>query len=231
MTKRFLGSVAVSAVMLVAAPVAAQKVSSSNFSRYYEVPPGGTASSNPASLSPADKARVTLNAYAACLATHDRAQVARYLATPPDSSAAAAASHGLAAAQCLRYGDLGYADEQLRGALYIALVRDGVARSAPATLSAVDYTTGAGAENADAAARAVALRQFADCVVRADPVASRNAVTSPVGSDAERAAYRALSPVYAGCMTQGSTARLNRTVLSGLLAETLYRASGAGAGR
>ncbi|HEX8215024.1 MAG TPA: hypothetical protein VF582_06080 [Allosphingosinicella sp.] len=177
-------------------------------------------------------AQRTMNKYAGCLLRTFRKRALAYLRLPPASLESIAAARKLATGWCLREGALGFRFPLLRGGLYEALYEEQFKRAGPAGLPAVppiDYTGGNPAPLSDETAVAIALVQFADCVARANPTASRALILSKVASDEERAAFASLTPHLGGCLVSGTQLKFSRPMLRGFVAEALYRLSAAAA--
>jgi len=66
------------------------------------------------------------------------------------------------------------------------------------------------------------VRAYGVCVAKADPVHAREAVSAPVASERETAAYAALAPALSACLTKGKTLSFTKLVLEGALAEGLF---------
>ena len=68
------------------------------------------------------------------------------------------------------------------------------------------------------------LLWFADCVVKADPVAASRFVLAPIASPEEKTSYRNIVGLLGPCWATGEPLRLNVPTLQGIMAEVLYRA-------
>ena len=66
---------------------------------------------------------------------------------------------------------------------------------------------------------------FANCLIDRDPAAVDRLLRSDVATDAESAAYAALSPHFPGCLDAGSRLGVDRYNLRAALADLLYRRS------
>ena len=178
------------------------------------------------SLSNQDKARATLNAYAACLIQFRPQAVIAFLKLPVGSHEADVFTSRLSVSECLSEEQLSASRTAIHGALYISLYKQSYGRVAP-SLSAepIDYKSDIPAEVSARATTYVAARRFAECVVRSDPIASRVLVLSQVGSTDERDAFARISPQLSSCLAQGTEIKFSKTILSGLIAEALYSLS------
>ena len=74
-----------------------------------------------------------------------------------------------------------------------------------------------------------AFSKFGECVSRRDPDGVQKLILTHVLSDAENAAFAALSPALGQCLVSGQL-RLSREVVRGLVALNFYRLAGAPAG-
>jgi hypothetical protein len=172
----------------------------------------------------------TMNKYAGCLLRTFRKRALAFLRLPPASYEAMLAARKLATGWCLREGALSFRFQLLRGGLYEALYEEQFERAGAAGLTAVppvDYSGGNPTPLSDETAFAIALVQFADCVVRANPTASRALILSKVTSDEEKAAFASLTPHLGGCLVSGTQLKFSRPMLRGFVAEALYRLSAA----
>lgn len=181
-------------------------------------------------LGSADRARAMMVAYGECVVRLSRGTVERALAASPVGSQGRAVVDRIAYSECPRYGGLSSNPALMRGALFAALYRADFGAAAPAIADMrLDYSKDVGGTDTAERRQYVGLRQFAECVVRADPASSRAFVLAPVGSHEDKAAFAALGAHFAPCLTKGVELTFSKTVLAGLVAETLYRQSLAGA--
>lgn len=162
-------------------------------------------------VSEEDRARQTMNSYAACLVRTRSVKVSRALARPTAEVQSALA--GLADSSCLNDGKLKMSGDLLRGALYRALYLRDFARTAPVS----DAAPGAVPASSDV------LQQFGYCVDQADPLNARAFVASVPATGAERAALQGLGPALSRCVAPGNNVRFSRSTLQGVLAEAAYR--------
>jgi hypothetical protein len=163
--------------------------------------------------------------YARCITELDRKGVERLIALVPGTSAYTQAARRVVVNQCMATGDMKFRHSSLHGALYLYRYKaDFGARSPALKTYPVDYAAIAGG-NDEWSRRFVAYRKFAQCVVRADPVAARALVIGPVGSASEGVALQSMNPALSSCIEKGATINLTKERLSGLIAEVLYRLS------
>jgi hypothetical protein len=164
--------------------------------------------------------------YARCAYELDKRGAEKLMDMIPGTRAYSQMAKRVAANQCMAVGDIKFQHSSLQGALYIYRYKTEFGSRTPA-LSAdpIDYAKIAGSAEAPWGARYVAYRKLAQCVVRADPVASRAVVMGPVGSAQEAGAVQAISASLGGCLEKGATVALTKDRLVGIVAEALYRLS------
>lgn len=199
---------------------------------------GAIASSLAAQVKPADpswqmdrevEARRIMHDFAICLSRYSGRGVEEFLATFPGTNEAIESAGRIVTADCLRHGRLQFENSLLRGSLYEIMFEkdfgdeDGVDFS---STPAIDYTQGRLLES-DAERMQVGLRQFADCVVRAEPVASRALILSDPADEDESESFAALNPHFRACLSAGAELAFSKPVLRSLIAESLYRLSAA----
>ncbi|WP_264940125.1 hypothetical protein [Sphingomonas caeni] len=140
------------------------------------------------------------------------------------SEANAGALGKLANDDCLAAGELRFNTLLFRGGLYTALYRERFGRQMPALPQGpANFSAGAPQPLDADAAKAIALREFGECVVRADPATAHAIVTVRIGSAEEARLYTVLGPLLGPCVYEGQEVKFSKTVLSGLFAEILYR--------
>jgi len=173
-------------------------------------------------LSPAENARATMGDYAQCLVQKSRSRTFAFLSHMPGTKAATDAAQNLVVSECLDDRGLKFPHVILRGGLYRALYRkDFEYRNVTLQSEPLDLSKDEGFSSPGY----VALRQFGECVVRADPVDSQNIVITSVGSEAEKTAFKNLTPHYSPCLQQGLEVEFSKSAIAGLIAEILYRLS------
>ncbi|MFL6734334.1 MAG: hypothetical protein ACJ8EY_06530 [Sphingomicrobium sp.] len=163
--------------------------------------------------------------FGACVIRSKRRAAQPFLETFPSSPEAARASQKLAVDDCVDSGEMKFSPEALRGPMYQALYRADFGK-APVTglrdAPQVDYAANAQVQPGDVR---LALRRFADCVVRKDEDGTRKVVMSGVGSSEEASAIQSLGPLMNGCVEKGVELRFTRPLLRALFIETSYRLS------
>jgi hypothetical protein len=174
-------------------------------------------------LSQQDKARVVTQRFAACLIKEHRTSVLKAIQPEPWQPGVGKLLATVADYRCLEAGQLEMPQSLLRGAFYQQLYRETFASGAPTLpATAIDFTAGTKSLPDDAKTD-VALRQFGDCVARKDLRDAHALALSSPGSAAESAALRNLMPHFGACVIQGSNWTLNRSSITAILSEVLYR--------
>jgi hypothetical protein len=69
----------------------------------------------------------------------------------------------------------------------------------------------------------VAFEVYGDCVVRENPAAAKQLLTSPVASAYEAAAFGALMPAFSGCLPKNQQFTATKSMLRGTVALAYYR--------
>ncbi len=179
-------------------------------------------------------AQRVMNEFSTCTYRRWPRKSEQFLAMFPNSPEAGRAGLALASDLCLDNGQLRFKYTLFRGALFEALYMSRF-RARPAAdiehAPAIDYSLGATPEtNPASVVTETALRNFADCVVRANPGAARALILSKVTSKEESAAFATLQTGLNACLSRGVELSFSRPILRGLVAEVLYRLSAAKAG-
>lgn len=127
-----------------------------------------------------------------------------------------------------RIKELVTGDDHMRAIFADALIARELKGVALPDLSAVPVLARPEANPSNGAAVAERfLDEFGECLVRSDPAGARAALDSPVGSESELAALRAMGPALSTCMPPGNTVRFKREMLRGPLAINYYRLAAA----
>lgn len=166
------------------------------------------------------------------LADYARCVVARYggrgdllecfIEAPPGTRVAHRAGERLAGSACLANHELSFDPELFRGVIYEVLYRRDFAASPVPDLTIVPVSTDSqiGAHS-ESPRQLMLLRQYAGCVVRAAPDRARSLVLSGTTEADEEMAFTALRDPLSACLADGQL-RFSRSMLRGLLAESLY---------
>ena len=159
-----------------------------------------------------------------CTLNRDRNEVQALLDLPVDSRRYDSRLRGVVSEDCLAEGSIVIPPEILRGSLFEALYLEKYRRFDPPLAQVrYDYAAGYNKPLSKSAAAALSLVSVGDCVVRAQPAASRNfilnASTTAVGSRALALIISALPP----CVFQGHQVHFSRPIVRAAVAEALYR--------
>lgn len=178
------------------------------------------------SMAKDDLVRTFMVDYARCIYDIDRRSVDKMLDQVPGTDGYTKAAQRAAVNQCITTGDMRFQQSSLQGAVYIYKYKAEFGTRAPALKTEpVDYAVLAKGAAPDWAGRYVAYRKLAQCVVRADPVASRALVLGPIGGASEAGAIQTLGASLGTCLDKGATVNLTKERLTGVVAEALYRLS------
>lgn len=179
-------------------------------------------------MTTSDTARLAIVDFATCVLQRERARAMTTLAAFPDR-AGYEGLRKLGRNGCLSQGTLEFDLTLFRGALFTALYRERFGAKLPVLPEAsANFREGAPDPLDDISGQAIALREFGECVVRRDPGVVHSIVTAKIGSAEEDALYKALVPHLGPCLNAGLQVKFSKTVLSGLLAEVLYRDAASG---
>ncbi|WBO22259.1 hypothetical protein [Sphingomonas abietis] len=177
-------------------------------------------------MSPADKARETILEFSECVVARSPSSVTKALALPATDPAADKALLNLAMPDCLRYGELRMQPSLMRGGLFNALYRRDFLRIVPPLYGKpIDYKADVSDPDSPKSQSYIALHDFADCVVRADPGDSRTIVLASVASADEMAGYSKISPALGSCVNIGQNIEFSKIVITAILSEAIYRQS------
>lgn len=173
-----------------------------------------------------DEARRTMYAFAACVLKRHRKHVIELLSLPVGDSTITREMRPLADAECLANGVLQFDPMLFRGSLYVELYRVQFG-TRPADLKPTSVSLNAipSAWKNPGWQSFSTLFSFADCVTHRDPSTVRAMVLAGPGSRLESVSLTALSPEFQLCLVKGNQMRVSKSVLTGLLAEALYRQS------
>lgn len=172
-----------------------------------------------------DSARRVLGTFATCIVRSNLRGTKRYLQTVPGTTEATKTAVQLTDV-CLARGSLNFHEPLLRGSIYEALYRKEFGKEGPtdfSVLGPIYYGVPTGEDSKVQAT--VSLRHFADCVVRSDAWAAQALVLSPIGEEAETAAFSRVLPHLETCLSEGAELRFSKGMVRGLIAEAMYRLS------
>jgi hypothetical protein len=175
-------------------------------------------------MSQQDKARIVTLRLAACLIKDHRGAVLNAIKREPWEQDAGRLLVSVVDDRCLDRGELAIPPSLLRGAFFEVFYRERFASGPPVLPPApLDFTAQSGGVLSDEAKTDIALRQFGDCVARRDIKDSHALLLSMAGTKEESTAVNALLPHFSACVIQGSKWSLNRSSVSAILSEVLYR--------
>lgn len=184
---------------------------------------------NDTSMSNATKARLMVYKFADCAIRSNKKSAQGYIDAKAESPASAKLMSSLVSEECLWNADLRMPVPLLRGAIFrAAYYRDFEKAELKLPEAAIDFRTFVeNPASPDVAGYLVTL-DFADCVVRADPAGARSYVMAEPDGKAETAALAAIQPKLGPCFPANGQMTVNRSNLSAMLAEALYREIEAG---
>jgi hypothetical protein len=110
--------------------------------------------------------------------------------------------------------------------IYTALYRKYYYKSVPADfadLEPADYRLEYNSSSVPVLTEQLALRTFADCTVRQNAAAAHQFAITEMQSNAEKEAVPAITASMQQCLNTGATLKFSRTILKGLIAESLYK--------
>lgn len=192
-----------------------------------------TGTLNPRSAAQIDQrgpnaARLTMRAFAACVASRTRGRLAKLLSLPvgsPEYNSLSRSIFDREGDECLSGGELSFSMTVLRGSFFEAAYLQEFGRNVPTDFSTVKdsgYRARYAEPYTSSERGAIALEQYGECVARANPRASRALIGAIPGSAAESAALTDLAPSFGPCLSKGTEIAFSKTVLRGLIAEGLY---------
>jgi hypothetical protein len=191
--------------------------------------PRGAEAPTSAKLSKTDVARIVTVGLARCMLQRNRKAIVPALLAPRFAVDPGAKQPAMAASECLEDGTLTIPPNVLRAAYFTALYRDEFRTGMPVLPSVANgFHDGASEPFGDKQRQWIGLRQFADCVARRDLRSTHALIVAEAGSAAEPAAFKALAPHLGPCLPAGLSLKFTPAVLSGLLAEVVYRQGVAG---
>lgn len=176
-------------------------------------------------LPPADRLRATTLDYASCLYETNKRNVGPLLDMVPGSERLNAAAKTVSTMTCLASGDLQFKPSGLYQALYVHKYSTHFGRGSGNALGKAVINWSKIPTDAPTNWQQIYIvsRNFADCVVRRDPLSAHDLVVSRTSTTAENDAFAAVMPSLSGCLAQGANVKLGKEFLKGIMAEVLYR--------
>ncbi|MDO7833610.1 hypothetical protein Q4610_00995 [Sphingobium sp. HBC34] len=180
-------------------------------------------------LADADRARLTMHEFADCIVATSSSEALRYRELGYMVPETKKVLTKLAQSECLRAGQLAMPSDLLRGAIFRSyFLREFGNVSPPVDSKEVDFSRFVTDPASASGGQYLLLMSLGSCTVRADTAKAAAYVRSTPGSDGETKALGALKPVLGPCYPAGAQLKMNKSVLSALLAEALYREAEAG---
>jgi hypothetical protein len=113
---------------------------------------------------------------------------------------------------------------EFRGAAYLNLYREKYPQSPPELIKdRLDFTNGIQPPHPPEFQLAIGLRHLADCLSRSNKAEAHAAVLALPGSKADDAAYKVLDKQAGICLNQKGKMKIDRAIMTGMIAEVLYR--------
>ena len=175
------------------------------------------------------QAERTMRDFAQCVVANKKreAKALEFLQLPDGDPQQNMQGSAIALSGCAPRGSqMRFQPELFSRSIYTALYRKYYLKSAPANLAAIapaDYQTEYTATSIPVGTMQLALRTFADCTVKQDGIAAHNFAISEMQSKGEKETVPAVIAAMQQCLNTGATLRFSRTILKGLIAESLYK--------
>ncbi len=164
-----------------------------------------------------------------CMVDRSPQRIKVYLALPVGGDAATRMVKRLFDREgdaCMGMGQMTVPQNLLRGGLYEALyLKEYSGKALPdfKIVQTIDYLAPYQDGISDQGKQAVAMVQFADCVVRARGNDARSLMFLIPGSSSESRTFVDLTPSFGGCLPKDAQFEFSKSVLRAALAEALYR--------
>jgi hypothetical protein len=133
----------------------------------------------------------------------------------------------IAKSECAMPGSqMRFQGDLFAGTLYTALYRKFYVKTPPGDLSAIEpavYESEFKVTTTPVGTEQLALRAFGDCAVLQNPAAAHDFAISEMRGQNEKAALPAVVEATGLCVSAGSTLKFSRTILKGVIAESLYK--------
>jgi hypothetical protein len=174
------------------------------------------------------QAERTMRDFARCVVANKKreAKAVEFLKLPDGDPHQFIQGNGIASSGCAPPGSqMRFQPDLFSRSIYAALYTKYYLKDPPADLSAIapaDYQLEYKSTTA-VSPQQLALRTFADCTVRGDVLAAHNFAISEIQSVAEKDTVPRVVAAMQQCLETGSTLKFSRTILKGLVAESLYK--------
>lgn len=167
-----------------------------------------------------------IQGYAKCLVDQWPGVVQDITNVFPGSAEYKAAIAPLAKSACTQNTELNVPSELVRGGLFQALYAESYPDKAPPlAASPLNLDADVRGQPESRASSFIVLRRYGECVVRDNPEAARVLTLTTAGTSGETDALATLQPTLNRCLTSGNSVSFSKAVLTGIIAEVLYRLS------
>jgi hypothetical protein len=217
MSKTYFTSVALASAAVIAAVVSSPATA---------LQTGDNDGREPVSRKQAER---VMRDFAKCVVSNKsrEAKAVAFLRLPDGDLKQSASGSEIASSGCAPRGSqMRFQPELFSRSIYTALYRKYYLKSAPTDFSGMadaDYRTEYQVGDTPVSTEQLALRTFSDCTVRQNPVAAHLFAISEMQSDAEKTAVPTVTTSMQQCLNAGATLKFSRTILKGLIAESLYK--------
>ena len=156
------------------------------------------------------------------------AKALEFLKIPDGDPQQGVLGRAIAVGDCAQPGSqMRFSNDLFSRAVYTALYSKYFKNSAPENLvfeSGTDYSLEYVVTTVPVDPKQIMFRTFADCTVQNDAVSAHKFALSEMHSKDEVVALPLVMTAMQSCLSKGSQLRFSRTVLKGLVAESLYKA-------
>ncbi len=179
--------------------------------------------------SSASEAEKAMAAFAKCVIDSKKRQekALAYLMIPNGDPRQNVEGSAIAKSECAMPGsEMRFQGDLFAGTLYTALYRKYYAKTFPGDLSTIEpavYESEFKVTTTPVGTEQLALRAFGDCAVLQNPKAAHDFAISEMRGQNEKAALPAVIEATGLCVSAGSTLKFSRTILKGIIAESLFK--------
>jgi hypothetical protein len=156
------------------------------------------------------------------------AKASEFLKIPDGDPKQGVLGQEIAVGGCAQPGSqMRFSNDLFSRAVYTALYGKYFKKAVPENLvfeSGADYASEYVVTTVPVDPRQIMFRTFADCTVQNDAISAHKFALSEMHSKDEVAALPLVMTAMQSCLSKGSQLRFSRTVLKGLVAESLYKA-------
>jgi hypothetical protein len=133
----------------------------------------------------------------------------------------------IAKSECARPGSqMRFQGDLFAGTIYTALYRKSYIKTPPGDLSTLEpavYESEFKVTTTPVGEQQLALRAFGDCAVLQNPKAAHDFAISEMRGQNEKAVLPAVIDATGQCLSAGATLKFSRTILKGIIAESLFK--------